>query len=153
MKKKGNEKVIILLTILLFLALLYFCVNLFDLLKEKSIQAVAFEKENIEVPEVLVNQNPINIDKAIAENRNINTREEMVYEEQTLEYTTQYINNENLPSGTIQVSQIGINGIQDVITIKKYNGDELISEQVVASNIKKASVNKIVEVGIGMRKE
>ena len=39
----------------------------------------------------------------------------------------------------------------NTITIKKYNGDELISEQIVANNIKKASVNKIVEIGTGKR--
>ena len=70
-----------------------------------------------------------------------------------LEYSTQYINNDKLPSGTIHVSQIGITGIQDVITIKKYNGDELLSEQIVASNVKNASIDKIVEIGTGKQKK
>lgn len=153
MKKENNEKIIVILTILLFLALLYFCVNMFDLLKWRSVQAVASEEINLEIPEILSNENPINISNFVEKNRNINVREEMIYEEQDLEYTTQYINNEDLPSGTIHVSQIGINGIQDVITIKKYEGDELISEQIVASNVKKSSVNKIVEIGTGKRKK
>lgn len=153
MKKESNEKVIVGLTILLFLGLLFFCANMFNALKKKSIQAVAVDSLIEEIPEILINKNPINVDEIIEENRNINIREEMIYEEQDLEYTTQYIDNEDLPSGTIHVSQIGINGMQDVITIKKYNGEELISEQIVASNIKKASVNKIVEIGVGRRKK
>lgn len=151
MKKDSKEKVIFIFTILLFLALLYFFAQMFNLLEIKKAQAINVFASEIEIPEILINRNPIDIDKVIIKNKNINIKEEMIYEEQDLEYTTQYINNEELPSGTMHVSQIGINGIQDVITIKKYNGDELISEQIVANNIKKASVNKIVEIGTGKR--
>ena len=149
-KKKGNEKIIVLLTVSLFFALSYFCLNLFNLLDLKKVQAVSTVSDNL-VPEIQKNKNPVNIDKIISENRNIDTREEMVYEEQYLEYNTEYIDNENLPSGTIHVSQIGMTGIQDVITIKKYKGDELVSEKIVASNVKKASIDKIVEIGTGKR--
>ena len=68
----------------------------------------------------------------------------MILEEIDLEHTTLYINNSKLPTGTMHVTQMGIDGKQDVITIKKYNNDELVSEQIVASNIKKASINKVV---------
>ena len=151
MKKDSKEKVIFIFTILLFLALLYFFAQMFNLLEIKKAQAINVFASEIEIPDILINRNPIDIDKVITKNKNINIKEEMIYEEQDLEYTTQYINNEELPSGTMHVSQIGINGIQDVITIKKYNGDELISEQIVANNIKTASVNKIVEIGTGKR--
>ncbi|MBR1539629.1 MAG: G5 domain-containing protein [Clostridia bacterium] len=153
MEKKSNEKIIVVLTILLFLSLLFFCVNMFDVLKQKTIQASALEKIVEETPQILINQNPVNIDDEIEKNRNIDLREEMIYEEQDLEYTTQYIDNEELPSGTIHVSQIGITGMQDTITIKKYSGDELVSEQIVASNVKKAPINKVVEIGVGRRKK
>ena len=151
MKKVSGEKKIVVLIMLLFFVLLYFFVNAFDLIKLKSVQAISDENMLSEVPEVLINKNPVNISKTIEKNRNINIREEMIYEEQDLEYTTQYINNEDLPTGTMHVSQIGINGIQDVIAIKRYDGDELISEVTVASNIRKASINKIVEIGTGKR--
>ena len=151
MKKDSKEKVIFIFTILLFLALLYFFAQMFNLLEIKKAQAINVFASEIEIPDILINRNPIDIDKVITKNKNINIKEEMIYEEQDLEYTTQYINNEELPSGTMHVSQIGIHGIQDVITIKKYHGDELISEQIVANNIKKASVNKIVEIGTGKR--
>ena len=153
MEKKSKEKAIVILTILLFLFLLYFCVEIFYNLRQKTIQAAYIEQFEYELPKILENQNPIDIEMIIDKNRNIDIREEMFYEEIDLEYTTQYIDNENLPSGTIHVLQIGINGIQDVITVKKYKGDELISEQIVASNIRKASVNKIVELGTGKREK
>lgn len=153
MEKKSKEKAIVILTILLFLFLLYFCVEIFYNLRQKTIQAAYIEQFEYELPEILENQNPIDIEMIIDKNRNIDIREEMFYEEIDLEYTTQYIDNENLPSGTIHVSQIGINGTQDVITVKKYKGDELISEQIVASNIRKTSVNKIVEIGTGKREK
>lgn len=152
MKKEKNTKLIVILTTLLFLALLYFCANIFHLLEFRNVQAVS-SLDSIQVLKVLENENPVNIEEVIKENRNIYMREEMVYEEQDLEYTTQYIDNENLPSGTIHVAQIGMNGIQSVITIKRYNGEELISEQIVASNVKKSSINKVVEIGTGKRKK
>ena len=106
-----------------------------------------------DLPKILNNKNSIDIDEIIEENRNIDIREEMTYEEQDLEYTTKYEDNEDLPIGTIHVSQIGITGKQDVITIKKYKDNEMISEQIVASNVKKASIDKIVEIGVGRRKK
>lgn len=150
MNKKGSERLVIILTIILFLALLYFCANMFNLLKYRSVQAVSSNSDTGMIT-VLKNQNPIDLDEIIKENKNINTVEEMVYEEQDLEYSTKYINNDSLPSGTIHVSQIGVTGIQDVIIIKKFDGDELISEQVVASNVIKSSIDKVVEIGTGKR--
>ena len=120
------------------------------MLEFKKVQAVSSEGF-IDIPKVLKNKNPVNIAKIIENNKNINIREEMIYEEQDLEYNTEYINNDKLPSGTIHVSQIGIVGSQDVITIKRFDGEELITEQIVASNIKKAPIDKIVEVGTGRR--
>lgn len=52
----------------------------------------------------------------------------------------------------MHVTQIGQDGKQDVITIKKYNNNELETEQIVASNVKKAAINKIVEIGVGRGK-
>ena len=150
MEKKNNQKLIIILTIFLFLILSYFFLNLFNLLEYENVQAVSIA-DNIQIPEILNNENPVNIDEIIKENKNIDTREEMIYEEQDLEYITQYENNDELPSGTINVLQLGVTGSQDVITIKKFNGDELVSEQIVANNVKKASINKIVEIGTGKR--
>jgi len=120
---------------------------------DTKIEIISNSTSQMDMPKILSNKNSVDIENIIDKNRNINMREEMIYEEQDLEYTTQYLDNENLPSGTIHVSQIGITGKQDVITIKKYNENELISEQIVASNVKKAPINKVVELGIGKRKK
>ena len=152
MNKERNEKLVVILTIVLFIALLYFCSKVFNLLEFSKVNAT-YSVYAVEIPEILKNENPVDIKSIIEANRNIDVKEEITYEEQDLEYTTQYINNEKLPSGTIHVSQIGINGKQDVITIKRFKNDELISEQIVANNVKKSSVNKIVEIGTGKRKK
>ncbi len=76
-------------------------------------------------------------------------KEEIVKKEIDLEYITKYQNNPELPSGMIQVVQEGIDGKQEEITKKIYEGDKLTEEKIVGNTVTKASVNKIVEVGTG----
>ena len=75
------------------------------------------------------------------------TKEEIVEEEEELEYITKYENNSSLPKGTIQVTQEGRNGKQKVYIRKTYNNDEVINEEQIKSTITKSAVNKIVEIG------
>ena len=102
-----------------------------------------------EVYEIVTNKNPINIENILEENTCSKIEEEMILEEIDLEYTTEYRNNDTLPTGTIQVIQEGRDGRQNAIIIKKYENGELISEELVAENLIKAAVYKIVEVGTG----
>jgi len=99
--------------------------------------------------EVLKNEHPIDIENILKENTISKIEEEMVIEEIDLEYTTEYRNNPELPKGTIQVLQEGRDGRQNAVIIKKYENGELISEEQVAENLIKASINKVVEVGTG----
>lgn len=99
--------------------------------------------------ETIKNENPINIEKILEENIKNEVVQEMFVEEIDLEYTTEYKNNASLPKGTIQVIQEGREGKQNIIIIKKYKNEELISEEIVAENLLKASINKIVEIGTG----
>lgn len=99
---------------------------------------------------IINNENPLDIENIILENTDVKLEEQMVLEEIDLEYTTEYRNNNDLPKGTIQVVQEGRDGKQNAIIIKKYENGELISEELVAENLIKASVNKIVEVGTGI---
>jgi beta-N-acetylglucosaminidase len=150
MKKNVSFKLISLFTIILFFVLLiYFYLNVVKSSKENVVEATFIETT---ISEVFNNLNPLNIEEILDLNSSLKIKEEMIYEEIDLEYTTQYINNDSLPSGTIMVTQIGIDGKQDVITIKRYNDETLISEQIVASNVIKASINKIVEIGTGTGK-
>ena len=49
----------------------------------------------------------------------------------------------------MQVVQEGKDGKQKVVAIKKYQEGILISEEIVADNVVKASIDKIVEIGTG----
>lgn len=94
----------------------------------------------------------IDIDSYIQENSKEGLKEEYTVEEVELEFITKYKNNASLPKGTLQVSQEGRKGKQQITTKKTYENDELISEEQVSAKITKAAVNKIVEVGTGTRK-
>ena len=103
---------------------------------------------NEETYEIIEN-NEIDINKIIEKNTQNTKKEEIIKKEIDLEYTTKYTNNPDLPTGIIQVVQEGMDGKQEIITKKTYEGDKLITEEQVGSTITKASSNKIVEVGTG----
>ena len=143
-----NSKKISILIIILFLFLLYFCLSMFGIFEKNAVEAVSGETQ---ISELVENENPVDIESILSENVTEDVVQEMVSEEIDLEYTTTYTENSDLPSGTIHVTQAGIDGVQETITIKKYSGDELISEEIVASNIKRASIDKVVEIGVRRR--
>lgn len=149
MKKYVNFRTITVFTVILFFALIYFFITNFNFFDMNTVEAVYSEDVSTEV---IKNINPLNIDEILKTNSVSNIKEEMTYEEIDLEYTTQYINNEDLPTGTMHVTQVGRDGKQNVITIKKYENEELISEQIVGNSITKAAINKTVEIGIGRGK-
>ena len=93
-----------------------------------------------------VNDNTINLEEIIEQNRN-KLSEIIETEEMDLEYITKYENNPELPKGLIQVKQEGRNGIQQAIIKKTYENGTLISEEQIGSKVTKSSVDKIVEVG------
>lgn len=106
----------------------------------ENVEEKTYEKANIE---------EFNIDEIINNNTAEPIREEIVSEEVDLEYTTIYQNSNSIPKGKIQVSQEGRDGKQVVVTKKKYQGNELIGEEQTGRTIKVASVDKIVQVGVG----
>lgn len=91
----------------------------------------------------------VDIDSYIENNSKEGVKEEYTVEEVELEFITKYKNNESLPKGTLQVTQEGRKGKQQITTKKTYENDELIGEEQVSAKITKAAVNKIVEVGTG----
>ena len=91
----------------------------------------------------------IDIDSYIQNNSKAGIKEEYTVEEVELEFLTKYKNNASLPKGTLQVTQEGRKGKQQITTKKTYENDQLISEEQVSAKITKAAVNKIVEVGTG----
>ncbi len=105
-----------------------------------NIDEKTYEKANVD---------ELNIEEIINNNTSEPIREEIVSEEADLEYTTIYRNSANVPKGKMQVSQEGRDGKQIVVTKKKYQGNELISEEQTGKTVKVAAVNKIVQIGTG----
>lgn len=97
-------------------------------------------------------QSNINIMSILQDNTSAEYREEYFIEEKDLEYITIYEDNANLPKGMIQVLQEGRDGTQSVTTKKIFVNGEEIGEEEVSSQIIKAYINKIVQVGTGIYK-
>lgn len=114
----------------------------------------ATDKDDLTQDEVKIfyeNQNPIDLYEIMQQNANNNQKEEMVVEELDMEYTTYYKSNQELPSGVVQVLQEGRVGRKNAIIIKKYKDEELIAEELVAENLIKSPVERIVEIGTGSK--
>lgn len=95
------------------------------------------------------NASKIDIDSVIKNNTVQEQKEEVIIEEQELEYITKYQNNSEIPKGKIQVLQEGRQGKQEIIKKRIYKNEELINEEQLGTRITKGAVNKIVEVGTG----
>lgn len=91
-------------------------------------------------------ENQMDLSNIIHKNTKDLITEELIVEEEDLEYTSIYKNNSELPSGTIQVLQEGRTGKQSLITKRTYKNGELINEQT-DTQITIAAVDKIIEVG------
>ena len=140
-----NQKVYVIITVLLclFFALFTtFCAG-------KIFAADDTESAKIERVDVYENKHPVDLEKVLEGNYAGNIKYEMLVEELDLEYTTRYRNNASLGSGVVQVLQEGRAGTKNVIVMKKYQDEVVISEEQVAENIIKAPVERIVEVGTG----
>lgn len=91
----------------------------------------------------------INIDEIVENNTKIKKVEKLELQETDIEFTTQYIENSSLAKGKIQVLQEGVDGKQNSVLKNVYEGDKLISSTQVSSQITKASIDKIVQIGTG----
>ena len=147
--KLSLKKIIIFFSgiiILLYLIILYnYIFNKNEVLaKETGVEV----NSNVKIS----NANEINLDEVINENNKENGfKEEFITEEVDLEYITKYQSNAELPKGVIQVVQEGREGKQEVTIKRTYENGEIVKEEQVNSKITKAAVNKIVEVGSGIR--
>lgn len=93
------------LIIILFFCFTIFIINILGFSEQSEVEAVSIESTE-EKEELHINQNPINIDNILSENTEEKVAFEMSSEEKDLEYTTIYTENEDLPSGTIHVTQV-----------------------------------------------
>ena len=99
---------------------------------------------NIEFKE---NSNIFNIEEILNSNKLNVKREEYYIEEKEMEYITLYEKTDTLPKDEIQIYKEGQLGVQENIYLKKYEQNELVSEELIAKGVKKAPTSKIVYVG------
>ncbi len=105
---------------------------------------------NLEIQIPIAKQNSskaINIEDFISQNEAEVITEKIERQETDIEFTTIYRQNDSLAKGKIQTLQEGQDGKQDAIIKKVYKNGELISEQQISSEIKRVSIDKIVEIG------
>lgn len=146
-KTKEKKEIHILITILLCLIITYIIFVI--LFKGKTSFAVSKDIEPIEseVRNVEIANNSLELEKILVKNKTNLRKEEIIKQEIDLEYTTKYMENNNIPKGVVQVIQEGIDGKQEIYIKKIYTGENLIEEKQLESKITKAAVNKIVEIG------
>lgn len=89
----------------------------------------------------------IDIDTIVRENEKDIQRETIERQEADVEFNTQYRENNSLAKGKIQTIQEGQDGKQNAIIKNIYKNGELISSNQISSEVTRASIDKIVEVG------
>ena len=98
------------------------------------------------------NVSKINIQDFINQNSKTGNTEQIVNETIEIEYITEYVENNELPTGIIQVIQEGRTGVQQNTIKKTYDNQIEIRSEQLSTNIIKSPINKIVEIGTGKGK-
>lgn len=98
------------------------------------------------------NASKINIQDFINQKSKTENTEQIVNETIEIEYITEYVQNNELPTGTIQVIQEGRIGLQQNTIKKTYENQAEIRSEQLSTNIIKSPINKIVEIGTGKGK-
>lgn len=91
----------------------------------------------------------VEIQELINKNSKVENEEQIITETTEIEYITEYTKNSELPTGIIQVTQEGRTGLQQRTIKKIYENQVEISVEQLSTNIIKAPIKKIVEVGTG----
>lgn len=146
-RKRINIKIAIcigIIAIFLILGVIYIATNnqvaYATILENKS--------ENVKISKAA----KINIQELIKQNSETGITQQVISENIEIEYITEYVQNNNLPTGTIQVIQEGRAGIQQNSIRKTYENQIEISSEQLNSSIIKSPINKIVEIGTGIGK-
>lgn len=138
------------ITMIVLLIASFLCAKSF-----KNVQAVAtIEEKKVEqkINEKVAmeeNKNKIDINEILKENTGAVYKKTLNIDEVDLDYTTEYVENSELPTGTIQVKEEGVDGKQMMVIIKTYGGNEYISEERIEGKVVQEAKNKIVEIGTG----
>lgn len=140
MKSKEKAKIVIGIILILSLLVIY-------IIYSKNISQTTVYASNEKINEVRISKaKKINLENIIISNQQ-DTTEQIITEEVELEYITEYKNNNELPKETIQVTQEGRTGIQQITKKVKYTENGETQEEIINTITTKAAVNKIVEIG------
>lgn len=101
----------------------------------------------LEIPIVKQNKE-IDLQQIIEKNEKDVITEKIEKNEIDVEFSTHYRENNSLAKGKIQTLQEGQDGKQNAIVKSIYKEGELIKNEQLSSEVTKASIDKIVEVGI-----
>lgn len=115
---------------------------------EKPKEEVKIEATNEKV-EVEENENLYEIKQILTDNTATVLKKTLDVDEVDLDFTTEYQENPDIPSGTIRVVQEGVDGSQKMIILKTYLGEEFKEEERISGEVTAEAVNKIVEIGTG----
>ena len=136
-KKLFNMKILIikpfLISILLIILTIYLHTNI----------SKSYNNES----NVQLKKQEINIEDILEKNKAKLRKEEIKKDVVDLEYTTKYIENSELPKGTLQVIQEGTDGKEEIYRKSTYIGEDLVKEEDIKSKVVKPANNKIVEIG------
>lgn len=94
----------------------------------------------------------IDAEEIIKQNAEVKYKEELVIEDGDVEYTTRYVENEDLPTGLMIVKIQGREGKSKKIIVKKYENENLVTEEIKGEIQVGVPINKIVEIGVGKEK-
>ena len=145
-----KQRIIVYTVVVIILSLLSFlCFKSFksvqaveEITKEKTTESEVKRNERVAMQE---NKNKIDVKAIIKENTEVTYKKTLDVDEVDLDYTTEYHENPELPTGTIQVIQEGEDGSQSMVIIKTYAGNEFIEEERIQGEVKVQSKNKIVQ--------
>lgn len=126
----------------------FFCFKTFKKTNAASITIEHISKTNEKIT-MEENKNKIDIEEIIKENTSAINKKTLNVDEVDLDYKTEYIQNPDLPTGTIQVTQEGIDGKQMMVIVKSYEGNEFVGEERIQGEVTQEAINKIVQIGVG----
>ncbi len=130
-------------TLVVLFNLILFCYMYLPITKLYAKEVIA-EQEEVKISKA----DKIDIYKIIDKNINSENVEQISRREEILEYVTQYRINKEIPKGISYVVQEGREGKQEIVTKTILdNYGNVLSEEIIATNIIKASFNKIIEIG------
>lgn len=151
MKEKAGRGINIKIAICISIVAIFLVSGIIHIAMNSQVTYATISKKQEKIVKIST-ASKINIEEVIKQNFDNQITEQIKTENIEMEYITEYVENDSLPKGTIQVIQEGRTGIQQNLTKKTFENQIEISSEQLNSNIIKSPINKIVEIGTGTGK-